>query len=105
MRKCITVRLTRWQAAFIAMAAPLHRSPDRPVTTLELRDADFPGFAAQLSADHPAELPERVRQREVLEPLRISGVGETEPGQSPLSRTEDPNGLRGRGAAPARDLQ
>jgi len=30
MRMCITVRLTRWQAAFIAMAAPLHRSPDRP---------------------------------------------------------------------------
>jgi hypothetical protein len=30
MRMCITVRLTRWQAAFIAMAAPLHRSPARP---------------------------------------------------------------------------
>ena len=30
MRMCITVRLTRWQAAFIAMAAPLHRSLDRP---------------------------------------------------------------------------
>ena len=53
MRMCITVRLTRWQAAFIAMAAPSIARPIGRVTTRQRTFVAIPGTPSALSRPSP----------------------------------------------------